>query len=143
MTLSIGPDLSLPISVFLSIIICILFLLMLGGIYMLFSFHRKKAWSPPVNAPMLSDEWFSGYASEVLRSKSPIFGRLFARPKKEGNEWILLKEIDQRFLWVCIKSAKMGFWTLDLEGSPLWKEVPLDRFALAGYLRAQKTQEFK
>ena len=143
MSPSIGLDLSLPLSIFLSIIIFILFLLMLGGFYVLFSFHRKKALSPAINAPMLSDEWFSGYASEALSSTSPIFGRLFARPKKDENEWILLKKIDQRFLWVCIKTAKMGFWTLDLEGSPLWKEVPLDRFTLTGYLRAQKTQEFK
>lgn len=140
---SVGPDLILPRSIFLSIIIFILFLLMLGGIYMLFSFHRKKALSPAVNAPMLSDEWFFGYASEALSSTSPIFGRLFARPKKEENEWILLKEINQRFLWASIKTAKMGFWTLDLEGAPLWREVPLDRFTLAGYLRAEKIYEFK
>ncbi|MBU2743436.1 MULTISPECIES: hypothetical protein [Acidithiobacillus] len=140
---SSGLDLSLPRSIFLSIIIFILFLLMLGGIYMLFSFHHKKALSPAINAPMLRDEWFSGYASEALSSTSPIFGRLFARPKKDENEWILLKKIDQRFLWVCIKTAKMGFWTLDLEGTPLWREVPLDRLALSGYLCAEKIQDLK
>lgn len=115
---------------------------MLGGIYMLFSFHRKKALSPAaVNAPILSDEWFSGYASMALSSNSSIFGRLFAQPKEDGNEWILLKEVDQRFLWACKKTAKMGFWTLDVDGSPLWREVSLDQYTLAEYFLANKNTQ--
>ncbi|MBU2759648.1 hypothetical protein [Acidithiobacillus sulfurivorans] len=69
---SSGLDLSLPRSIFLSIIAFLFFLLVLGGFYVLFSFYRKKALSPAINAPMLSDEWFSGYASEALSSTSPI-----------------------------------------------------------------------